>query len=210
MIADDHALFRKGMASLISEFDGIELIGEAENGRELLEKIEITQPDVVLLDLKMPEMDGIEANKEIQKKYPDISVVVLSMYNEEKFIIHLIEHGANGYLLKNAEPDEVEDAIHAVIRNGYYFNDHISRVMLKGLITKKKIKPSFNSNIEFTQREMQVLQLICKEFTNNEIAQQLFLSQRTIDGYRNKLLTKIGAKNTAGIVMYAVKNGLVD
>lgn len=210
MIADDHSLFRKGMGSLILEFEGIEFIGEAANGRDLLEKMNISQPDVVLLDLKMPVMDGIAANDEIQKMFPDVKVIILSMYNEDKFIIHLIESGANGYLLKNAEPDEVEDAIHAVIRNGYYFNDHVSQVMLKGLITRKKIKPSFNTGIEFTPRELEVLKLICGEFTNAEIGRQLHLSTRTIDGYRTKLLHKIGAKNTAGIVMFAAKNGLVE
>jgi len=210
MIADDHALFRKGMVSIIRDFDGIEITGEASNGKELLQIMEISQPDVVLLDLKMPEMDGMEANQAIQKNFPDVKVVVLSMYDDDKFIIHLIEMGANGYLLKNADPEEVEEAILAVQENGFYFNNHVSKVMLKGLINKKKIKPSFNDVVELTARELQVLRLICKENTNTEIAEQLFLSARTIDGYRNKLLTKIGARNTAGIVMYAVKNGLID
>ena len=210
MIADDHALFRKGMVSIIRDFEGIDIIGEASNGKELLEKMDISQPDVVLLDLKMPEMDGMEANVEIQRKFAETKVVILSMYDDDKFIIHLIEMGANGYLLKNAEPEEVEDALHAVIINGFYFNNHVSKVMLKGLINKKKIKPQFNDEVELTPRELQVLRLICKEHTNAEIAEKLFLSQRTIDGYRNKLLTKISARNTAGLVMYAVKSGLID
>lgn len=177
VIADDHALFRKGMASIIQDFDNVEVIGEAGTGTELMDKIGECDPDVILLDLKMPEMDGMEAN---------------------------------GYLLKNADPEEVEDALNAVMENGFYFNNHVSRVMLKGLISKQKEKPKFDDTAEFTQREMQVLQLICKEHTNVEIANKLFLSTRTIDGYRNKLLIKTGAKNTAGIVMYAVKHGLVD
>lgn len=210
VIADDHALFRKGMASIIQDFDNVEVIGEAGTGTELMDKIGECDPDVILLDLKMPEMDGMEANKLIQKQHPNVKVVVLSMYDDDKFIIHLIEMGANGYLLKNADPEEVEDALNAVMENGFYFNNHVSRVMLKGLISKQKEKPKFDDTAEFTQREMQVLQLICKEHTNVEIANKLFLSTRTIDGYRNKLLIKTGAKNTAGIVMYAVKHGLVD
>ena len=163
MIADDHALFRKGMVSIVRDFEGIEIIGEAGNGKELLNIMEISEPDVVLLDLKMPEMDGKEANKAIQKNFPNVKVVVLSMYDDDKFIIHLIEMGANGYLHKNAEPEEVEEAIFAVKENGFYFNNHVIKVMLKGLINKKKIKPNFNDLVELTAREMQVLRLICKE-----------------------------------------------
>lgn len=210
VIADDHALFRKGMASIIENFENVEVVGEAGNGIELMERIKECDPDIVLLDLKMPEMDGMEANRHIQKTYPRVKVVVLSMYDDDKFIIHLIEMGANGYLLKNAEPQEVEDALHAVMETGFYFNNHVSRVMLKGLISKQKSKPNFDDKVEFTARELEVLQLICKEHTNVEIANKLYLSTRTIDGYRNKLLLKTGAKNTAGIVMYAVKHGLVD
>jgi DNA-binding NarL/FixJ family response regulator len=209
-IADDHALFRKGMISIIRDFPGIEVIEEAHNGIDLLEKIEINRPDVILLDLKMPEMDGMEANKIIQKQFPEVRIIVLSMYDDDKFIIHLIELGANGYLLKNAEPTEVENAIHAVMDTGFYFNNHVSKVMLKGLISKQKTKPTFENKVEFTARELEVLQLICKEHTNVEIANKLYLSTRTVDGYRNKLLMKTGAKNTAGIVMYAAKHGLVD
>ena len=210
IIADDHALFRKGMISIIQGFESIEVVGEAGDGSELLIRIGECDPDVVLLDLKMPEMDGMEANRLIQKQFPHVKVIVLSMYDDDKFIIHLIEMGANGYLLKNAEPEEVEEALIAVMETGFYFNNHVSRVMLKGLINKQKAKPKFDETADFTQREMQVLQLICKEHTNAEIATKLFLSTRTIDGYRNKLLVKTGAKNTAGIVMYAVKHGLVE
>lgn len=210
VIADDHALFRKGMASIIKSFSDIEVIGEAENGVALIQLLERETPDVVLLDLKMPEMDGMEANKIIQKNFPNVRVIVLSMYDDDKFIIHLIEMGANGYLLKNADPEEVESALRAVMDTGFYFNNHVSKVMLKGLINKQRTKPNFENRVEFTPRELEVLRLICKEHTNAEIATKLYLSTRTIDGYRNKLLMKTGAKNTAGIVMYAVKHGLVD
>ena len=211
-IADDHMLFRKGLSSMISECANIDLITEATNGRELIDTIEEDKkiPDVILMDLKMPEMDGIEATKYIKATHPDIKIIVLSMYDDDKFIIHMIESGANGYLLKNAEPEEVQNSIYAVMTNGYYFNDHVSTALLKGLVRKKKIIPSFNNKIHLTGREYEVLKMICDQMTNVEMAKKLCLSARTIEGYRKKLLVKIGAKNTAGLVMYAIKHNLVD
>ncbi|MEM9022957.1 MAG: response regulator transcription factor [Bacteroidota bacterium] len=212
MIADDHALFRRGLASMIAECSDIQLVSEAENGANLIDQLESDSehPDVILMDLKMPEMDGIEATKYIRNYFPNIKVIVLSMYDDEKFIIHLIEQGAHGYLLKDAEPEEVQRAIRAAMRNGYYFNDHISKVMLKGLIKKNKVKPSFSKNVKLTGRQVEVLKMICKEMTNQQIAKRLCLSVRTVEGYRNSLLEKTNAKNTAGLVMFAVKNGYVE
>ncbi|MGD1846727.1 MAG: response regulator [Salibacteraceae bacterium] len=211
-IADDHSLFRKGLSSMINECEGIDLIQEAGNGRELIDSIEKDNyvPHVILMDLKMPQMDGIEATKYLKAVHPDIKIIVLSMYDDDKFIIHMIESGANGYLLKNADAEEVQNSIHAVMTNGYYFNDHVSTALLKGLVRKKKIVPSFNNKIHLTAREFEVLKMICDQMTNVEMAKKLCLSARTIEGYRKKLLVKIGAKNTAGLVMYAVKNNLVD
>lgn len=209
-IADDQVLFRKGLASITGDFDIVDSIVEANNGRELIELLQTFKPEVILMDLKMPEMDGIEATKIIRNEYPEIKIIVLSMYDDDKFILHLLELGANGYLLKNADPEEVEEAIEAVVKGGYYFNDYVTKVMHNGLFSKKeKIKPSLNSKVNLTPREMEVLELICKEYTNAEIAEQLFLSARTIEGYRNKLLDKLGSRNTAGLVAFAIKNKLV-
>ena len=208
-IADDHKIYRDGLKVGLLEDERLELILEADNGEELLEKIQKVQPDVILMDLKMPVMDGMEATKEIKKRYSDIKVLVITMYEDDKFIIHLMEIGANGYLLKNAHADEIRKSIYSAYETGYYFNDLVNKALLKKLVLKGNIKPSFNQNIEFTERELEVLLLICEEKTTAEIAKQIFLSARSVEGIRQKLIDKVGVRNTAGLVMFALKNGIV-
>jgi DNA-binding NarL/FixJ family response regulator len=209
-IADDYRIFREGLKVGLSADDNLEVVLEADNGEDLLKGLQAITPDVILMDLKMPIMDGMEATKEVRKKYPVVKVLVVSMYDDDKFIIHLMENGANGYLLKNAEPDEILRSIYAVHENGYYFNDLVNKALLKKLILKNNFKPSFNQNVELTEREQEVLKLICQEKTAIEIAKEIFLSPRSIEGIRQRMIEKIGVRNTAGIVMFAVKNGLVD
>jgi len=209
-IADDYKIYREGLKVSLSQDDTLHFLLEADNGEDLLKAIESKQPDVIIMDLKMPIMDGMEATQLVRKKYPAIKVLVVSMYEDDKFIIHLMEIGANGYLLKNAEPDEIRKAIYAVHENGYYFNDLVNKALLKKLVLKNNIKPSFNENVDLTERELEVLKLICEEKTAAEIAKQIFLSPRSVEGIRQRLIEKIGVRNTAGIVMFAVKNGLAD
>ena len=209
VITDDHKLFRKGILSLLSDFDFIDKLYEAGNGIELLDLLEKTtpRPDVVLLDIKMPEMDGTEANKKLKELFPDIKVIILTMEDDEQFILHLINEGVNGYLMKNADPDELEEAIKKVIENDFYFTDDISALVLRNFMYGKKVEKIAESVL--TPREIQVLELICREYTAAEIADELMLSVRTIDGFRSKLLEKTGTKNMAGLVVYALKNGIV-
>lgn len=209
-IADDYKVYRDGLKVGLSADDNLEIILEADNGEELLKALETTTPDIILMDLKMPIMDGMEATKAVRKKYPAIKVLVITMYEDDKFIIHMMENGANGYLLKNAEPDEIRKSIYAVYENGYYFNDLVNKALLKKLVLKNNLKPSFNQNIELTERELEVLKLICEEKTAAEIAKDIFLSPRSVEGIRQRLIEKIGVRNTAGLVMFAVKNNMVD
>lgn len=209
-IADDYKIYRDGLKVGLSADDQFEVVLEADNGEELVNGIETAAPDVVLMDLKMPIMDGMEATKLIRKKFPSVKVLVVTMYDDDKFIIHLMENGANGYLLKNTEPDEIRRSIYAVHENGYYFNDLVNKALLKKLIIKNNFKPSFNQNIDLTERELQVLKLICEEKTAVEIGKEIFLSPRSVEGIRQRLIEKIGVRNTAGLVMFAIKNGLVD
>ena len=209
-IADDYKIFREGLKVGLSADENFEVIFEADNGEDLLKALETATPDVIIMDLKMPIMDGMEATKEVRKKYPAIKVLVVTMYDDDKFIIHLMENGANGYLLKNTEPDEIRKSIYCVHENGYYFNDVVNKALLKKLVLKNNLKPSFNQNVELTERELEVLKLICEEKTAAEIAKDIFLSPRSVEGIRQRLIEKIGVRNTAGLVMFAVKNSMVD
>ena len=209
-IADDYKIFREGLKVSLVADPSLQIIHESDNGEELLQNIEKEKPDVILMDLKMPIMDGMEATQIIHKKFTDIRIIVVSMYEDDKFIIHLMEIGANGYLLKNSEPDEIRKAIHSVKENGYYFNDLVNKALLKKLVLKNNIKPSFNENIALTERELEVLKLICQEKTAMEIGKEIYLSPRSVEGIRQRLIEKIGVRNTAGLVMFAAKNGLVD
>ena len=209
-IADDYKIYRDGLKVGLSPDDNLEVIFEADNGEDLMKGLETITPDVIIMDLKMPIMDGMEATKEVRKKYPSIKVLVVTMYDDDKFIIHLMENGANGYLLKNTEQDEIRKSIYSVHENGYYFNDVVNKALLKKLVLKNNLKPSFNQNVELTEREMEVLKLICEEKTAAEIAKEIFLSPRSVEGIRQRLIEKVGVRNTAGLVMFAVKNNMVD
>lgn len=209
-IADDYKIFRDGLKVGLSSDDNLEIILEADNGEDLLQGLEENMPDVILMDLKMPIMDGMEATKEIKKKNIQVKVLIVTMYDDDKFIIHLMENGANGYLLKNAEPEEIRKAIYAVHENGYYFNDLVNKALLKKLVIKQNLKPSFNQDVEFTERELEVLKLICEEKTAAEIAKEIFLSPRSVEGIRQRLIEKVGVRNTAGLVMFAVKNNIAE
>jgi DNA-binding NarL/FixJ family response regulator len=209
-IADDYKIFRDGLKVGMSADENLEVVLEADNGETLLSGLKETEVDVIIMDLKMPVMDGVEATKEVRKNFSSAKVLVVTMYEDDKFIIHLMETGANGYLLKNADADEIRKSIYAVHENGYYFNDLVNKALLKRLVLKGNIKPSFNHNIEFTERELEVLKLICEEKTASEIAKEIFLSPRSVEGIRTRLIDKVGVRNTAGLVMFAIKNGIVD
>ncbi|MDO9374385.1 MAG: response regulator transcription factor [Bacteroidota bacterium] len=209
-IADDYKIYRDGLKVGISEDENLEVVQEADNGEELLNGLKESAPNVIIMDLKMPIMDGTEATKEVRKNFPSIKVLVVTMYDDDKFIIHLMENGANGYLLKNTDSGEIRKSIYAVHENGYYFNDLVNKALLKRLVLKGNLKPSFNQDVEFTERELEVLKLICEEKTAAEIGKEIFLSPRSVEGIRTRLIEKVGVRNTAGLVMFAIKKGIVS
>lgn len=210
-IAEDQVLFRKGLITLINAFKNVKVCIEAENGEDLLDQLANTKEtvDVTLIDINMPRVNGIESLKLIRKSYPTIKNIILTIHEEEKYILKLIEEGANAYLAKNSEVDEIEKAINFVVNHDYYFNENTVRVMQKYMHTKGK-KTSGNKLGLITAREKEVLCLICQEYTSQEISEKLFVTESTVNGHRNNLLLKIGCRNTAGLVLFAIKNELFD
>jgi two-component system, NarL family, response regulator DegU len=206
-LVDDHCLFRKSLMSLIGEFHELEVVIEAEHGLDVLKKLEVQQPDVILLDLEMPVMDGFKALGFIRKNHPGIKIIILTMFQTEELIYKLVEMGAHGFLTKNMEIEEVVRAIKKVKDCGYYFNESISKAMLNGIVNGKQT----GSNIlPLSHREVEVVKLICQQYTNKEIADKLCLSPRTIDTYRENIFVKTGAKNIVGVALYAYRNNMVE
>lgn len=211
-LADDEALFRRGMRLILEDYPDMKIVLEAENGEELLTRIRQSDelPEVLLLDLKMSGMTGIEAAELIRKEFPSIMIVVVSSHVSKAFILNMIEIGAAAYLGKNAHPDEVVETIRMVREKGFYYNQMVMEVIRDNITGRNPVKPQRSFDIELTSREKEVLQLICTECTTQEIADKLYISNRTVEGHRNNMLAKLGCRNTAGLVVYAIQNGLVQ
>ena len=197
------------MLSTVPDFD---FVLEAANGQELLDKLPAAMPDIVFMDLQMPVMDGIQATELAFERFPDIKIIVVSMYNEDRFVIHMLEKGVQGYLLKDTSPDEVEKAIRRVAEEGFYYNDFVSKAMHRKMVNRHVNKhPLFPNacNVALSAREKEVLQLICDGFSTVEISEKLFISVRTVEGHRLRILEKTGTKTTAAAVAFAYKNHLL-
>lgn len=213
-IADDHKIFRKGVVLSLRPYTNLKFVLEAENGQELIDLLATTteedMPEVILMDLRMPQKDGIETTKFVAKQYPNIHIIALTMYEDERFVSHMMEIGANGYLLKSADPSEIKKAIMEVKAKGYYLNNFVNRILLKKSHARQKVLPSLSNEVTLSDRERDVVKYICMEFTAQEIAQKLDVSPRTVEAIKDRLMERFGAKNTAGLVFYAVKNNLID
>lgn len=193
-------------------YTNIQFIFEAENGEEMIDKLAVAevQPDVILMDLRMPKKDGIETTKFIARAYPHIHIIALTMFEDERFVSHMMEIGANGYLLKSADPSEIRKAIMEVKSKGYYLNNFVNRILLKKSHSRTKVAPSLATEISLSARERDVIKYICMEYTAQEIAQTLEVSTRTVEAIKDRLMEKFGVKNTAGLVFFSVKNNLID
>jgi DNA-binding NarL/FixJ family response regulator len=208
VIADDHEIFREGLETLFRKQADIEYLGDASNGAELIRLVEEKKPDVILTDIKMPVVDGITATRELMSKFPEIGIIALSMFDDEYLIVDMLEAGAKGYLIKNAHKHEIIAAIKAVFNQESYFCNHTTMKLAK-MIGRSRFSPvQLSVRPEFSEKELEVIRLICSEFSNKEMAEKLHLSSRTVEGYREKIIEKINAKNTAGIVVFAMKNGI--
>ncbi len=210
LMADDHELFRDGFKVMLSKYPDIILVGEAENGRELVELTKELKPDVVITDIKMPLMDGIDATRKIIELFPDMPIICLSMFDEDDLIIDMLEAGAKGYLIKNAGKEQIIEAIKTVYNNDPYYCKTTSHKLTQ-MIAASRFNPyKKTAKPEFSKRELEIIDLICKEFSNKEIGDKLFLSVRTVEGHRLKILEKMGVKNTVGLVVYSIKNNLSE
>ena len=209
-IADDHKIFRRGVILSLKTYHNIRFILEAENGEELIKGIEKEEPDIVLMDLKMPVKDGIETTKYLNKHHPKIRILILTMFEDERFVGHLMDSGANGYLLKSTEPAEIKQGIMDVMTNGFYLNNFVNRVLIKKNYAKQKFNPNLNSQITISEREKEVLSLVCMEYTAQEIAQKMDISARTVEAIKDRLMERFGVKNSVGLVFFAMKNSLID
>jgi len=209
-IADDHALFRTGVKTSLQLRKDIQMVAEAENGMQLMNLLKHIQPDVVLLDISMPIMDGLTALPEIKRLYPNIKVIMLSMHNEHSVISQMMEIGANSYLTKESGADMIYEAIRGVYEHDFFFNELTNKALLSGLRTKRNTESSMMQDVQLTEKEITILKLMCEEKSTKEIADMVDLSPRTVEAIRDKLKTKTGTKSMAGLVLYAVKAGLVE
>ncbi len=207
IIVDDHTLFRNGLRILLNTLEDYQVIGEASNGKQFLELLEKNVPDLVLLDINMPVMDGIEAATIAQKLYPDLKIITLSMYGEEDYYYKMVNAGVKGFVLKNSDIKEVKTALDVVYDGGSFFSSELLQNLVASLKSSSKSK---ESHTELSEREMEILILICQGLSNQEIGDKLFISKRTVDKHRANILEKSESKNTAQLVVYAIKNKLVE
>ena len=210
IIADDHVLFRAGVKTALSLKKDIRIIGEADNGQQLLHLLKHLEPDVILLDIQMPVMDGITALPEIKKLYPDIRIIMLTMHNDHSMISRLIELGANAYLTKNSDSEGIYEAIRNYNSNEYYINDLTNKDLNDALRTKRNADTNYSEEAKLSDKEKHILKLMCDEKSTKEIADMVALSPRTVEAIRDKLKSKTGVKSMAGLVMYAVKSGIIE
>jgi len=206
IITDDHQLFRNGLKILLNSFPEFEVAGEASNGNEFLELIKTVRADIVLMDINMPEMDGIEATRKGLKTNPEICIIALSMYGEEEYYYKMVDAGAKGFLLKDSDISEVKEAILTVMKGGSYF----SQELLYHVIQKIKHREQETKSANLSKREREILAKICEGLSNQEIAETLFISKRTVDKHRANLLGKTNSKNTASLILFAIKNKLIE
>ena len=206
IIVDDHQLFRNGLKILLNSIPDFEVTGEASNGEELLKLLKTLPADIALMDINMPEMDGIEATRKSLKVCPDLRIIALSMYGEEEYYYKMVDAGAKGFLLKDSDISEVKEAILAVSKGGSYF----SQELLYHVIQKIKHREHESKTANLSKREKEILAKICEGLSNQEIADALFISKRTVDKHRANLLGKTNSKNTASLILFAIRNKLIE
>ena len=209
---DDHQLVRDGIKALLLSSEDINILGEASTGKECFEKIAVEQPDILILDISLPDTTGIEITRQVTVQYPDVRVLILSMYTNEDFIFNSVKSGARGYLPKNTSREELLSAIHAIYDGEEFFSDSISRIMLKGYVRKAKEDDfvSQGSPVPLTSREIEILKLFAEGFINKEISDKLDISIRTVETHKNHIMKKLELKSTVELIKFAIRNKIVE
>ena len=209
-IADDHKIFRDGIRMALRDKEYLKIIWEAEDGKDLQHKLKLKLPDVILMDIRMPEVDGINAISLIRKEYEALKIIVLTMYDDQEMITKMMEMGANAYLTKTTDPEEIYQAILTCMNDDFYFNDLVNKAVLLKLQHKKTVRQFYPNPVKLSEKEIRILKLIADDKTTEEISKEVFLSPRTIETIRQNMKQKVGAKTIAGLVMYATRTKLLD
>lgn len=208
-IVEDHEIFRTGLKAILSDIPYVKIVGESTNGLEFLMGISKQRPDIVFMDIKMPVMDGLKASTEALLKYPDLKIIILSLFGDEDVIYQLIQIGISGFILKNADRGSIEKAIQQVSSGTHYFSNEIMSTIVKS-INKSAHEKMLSEAVSLSEREIEVLNMIGKGFSNKEIAEKLFISHRTVEGHKSKLIQKTGQNNSLGLILWAMKNNIVS
>jgi DNA-binding NarL/FixJ family response regulator len=211
-IADDHKIFREGIKMALSSRENLKMLWEAENGKDLMHKISIKKPDVLLMDIRMPEIDGINAIPILRREYDDVKIIVLTMYDDQQMISKIMEMGANAYLTKTTDPDEIYEAILTCMNDDFYFNQLVNNAVMGKLMQKKNVRHHYTSStpITFSEKELKILQLLAEDKSTDEISKIIFLSPRTIETIRQNMKNKIGAKTIGGLITYGMRNKMIE
>jgi DNA-binding NarL/FixJ family response regulator len=211
-IADDHKIFRDGMKMALSGKMNLKMVWEAEDGKDLMHKITIQEPDVLLMDIRMPEIDGINAIQLIRKAHEEIKIIVLTMYDDQQMISKMMEMGANAYLTKTTDPEEVYEAILTCMNDDFYFNELVNKAVMGRLVQRKQVRQQYGSDVpvSFNEKELRILRLLAEDHTTEEISKIIFLSPRTIETIRQNMKSKVNVKTIAGLIMYGMRNKLID
>jgi DNA-binding NarL/FixJ family response regulator len=209
-LADDHKIFRDGIKMALRDRDYIKILWEAEDGKDMMHKLKIKLPDVLLMDIRMPEITGVDAIKLIRKEYEDIRIIILSMYDDQEIITKMMEMGSNAFLSKTADPEEIYEAILSVMNQDFYFNDLVNTAVLLKLQNKRTVRKFYPNPVKFSEKEIRILKLISEDKTTDEISKEVFLSPRTVETIRQNMKSKVGVKTIAGLVMYAMRNKMLE
>jgi two-component system invasion response regulator UvrY len=210
-LVDDHVLLRSGLASLIRGFGGFDVLFEACSGKDLIRQLQcFRRPDIVLLDINMPDMDGFETACWLRRNYPEIKVLALSMYDTDSSVVRMLKNGAKGYILKDIEASELRMALESIMDKGYFYTDNVTGKLIHTISSLDEPELRVRRLLTLNERELEFIKLVCTEWTYKEIADRMYLSPRTIDGYRDALFEKLNVRTRVGLAMYAVKNGIVS